>query len=146
MSRYETLLFLHVVAAFMTVVGVVAFATIVLASRGGTAGAPHLSSLAFWTWTIGGVGVLVLGIALVLDVDGYDIFDGWIIAAIVLWLVASAAGGPLGRELRMRSTHARVGAGAGDAAPTSSRTPLLVVVAAAATLALILDMIYKPGA
>ena len=43
--------------------------------------------------------MLLLGIWLALEVDSYELWDGWIIAAIVLWLIASAAGGRLSREV-----------------------------------------------
>jgi hypothetical protein len=40
-------------------------------------------------WDLGGLATLVLGIWLAIYVDGYEVWDGWIIAAIVLWLVAT---------------------------------------------------------
>ena len=41
---------------------------------------------------IGAGGTIVLGIWLAFSYGGYDIWDGWIIAAIVLWAVAAAVG------------------------------------------------------
>ena len=40
-------------------------------------------------WGLGGLGTLALGIWLALYLDEYGIWDGWIIAAIVLWLAAT---------------------------------------------------------
>jgi hypothetical protein len=133
-SLYEWLLLLHVLAAFLMVAGVVNYAVVVL---GGPGGGPRraLGAPALALWNVGGIGVLVLGIWLAIEVDAYEVWDGWIIAAIVLWFVASAAGGPLSRGLR------------GDP-PTVApeRARLLLAIMAVATLVLLVDMIFKPGA
>ena len=130
MTLYEWLLFLHVVAGFLLVAGLATYGALVLGS-GGDAARRALAPPATALWGVGGLGVLVLGIALALEGDGYELWDGWIIAAIVLWLVASAAGGRLSRDLL-------------EGAPGSAR--LLFAVMALATCALLIDMIYKPGA
>ena len=75
--------------------------------------------------------MLVLGIWLALEVDSYELWDGWILAAIVLWVVASAAGGRLSRGVREGALD-----GAG----------LLFAVMTAASFVLLIDMIFKPGA
>jgi len=134
MSLYEWLLFFHVLAAFLFVVGLVAYGVLVLAG-GGVAVRRALGPAAIGLWNAGGIGVLVLGIGLALEVDAYALWDGWILAAIVLWLVASAAAGPLGRGLR-----------SGGAPPDAGRARLLLAVMALATTALLIDMIVKPGA
>jgi hypothetical protein len=82
-------------------------------------------------WNVGGLGVLVLGIWLALEVDSYELLDGWIIAAIVLWLVASGAGGQLSRAIREGSFD---------------RGGAQLAVMSLATLALLIDMVFKPGA
>ena len=41
---------------------------------------------------IGAGGTIILGIWLALSFGGYDLWDGWIIAALVLWVIAAAAG------------------------------------------------------
>lgn len=130
MSLYEWLLFLHVVAAFLLVAGLAAYGVLVLGD-GGDAARGALAPPALALWNAGGLGVLVFGIWLALDVDGYEPWDGWIVGAIVLWLVASGAGGRLSRGVRE---------GADD------RAALLLAVMAVATLALLVDMIFKPGA
>jgi len=133
-TTYDWLLFLHVLAAFTLVAGLVAYAVIVLGPDGDAA-RRALVAPALAMWNVGGIGVLVLGVALAIDVDAYDLLDGWIVAAIVLWLVASAAGGPLSAGLRddARSLDRR-------------RARMLYAVMAAATAALLIDMIFKPGA
>ena len=43
-------------------------------------------------WDVGGLGTLILGIWLALDVDGYEVWDGWILGAIVVWAFATESG------------------------------------------------------
>jgi hypothetical protein len=132
-SLYDWLLFLHVAAAFALVAGLASFGVLVLGG-GGPAVRRALVAPAIALWNAGGLGVLVLGLALAIDVDAYQPWDGWILGAIVLWLVASGVGGPLIRGLRDRS------------APAPERARVLFAVAAAATLLLLVDMVFKPGA
>jgi hypothetical protein len=127
---YEWLLFFHVLAAFLLVSGLAAYGVLLL-EGGGDVVRRVLARPAGALWNVGGLGVLVFGIWLALNVDGYEIWDGWIIAAIVLWLVASGAGGQLERSVR-------------EGAFASTRR--LYVVMALATLALLIVMIWKPGA
>lgn len=134
MSLYEWLLFLHVVAAFLLVSGMVAYGALLLGG-GGEVASRALGPPALALWNVGGLGVLVLGVWLALEVDGYELWDGWIIAAVVLWLIASAAGGRLGAGVREGESLQRV-----DGAR------VLLAVMALTTLALLLDMIFKPGA
>ena len=44
---------------------------------------------------VGMIGTIVFGIWLALD--EYEIWDGWIITALVLWLLAAAVGGRVGK-------------------------------------------------
>ena len=134
MSLYDWLLFLHVLAAFALVAGLSGYSVMVLAS-GGEAVRRVLGPPAVALWNAGGLGVLVFGIWLALHIDGYELWDGWIIAAIVLWFVASAAGGQLGATVRE-----------GAALPDARRARLQLAVMGLATLLLLVDMIFKPGA
>jgi hypothetical protein len=126
---YEWLLFLHVVAAFMVVTGLAAYGVVAFSGA-----APVRAALApaVVLWNVGAVGVLVFGVWLALDVDGYGLLDGWIIAAFVLWLAAGAVGGRLERGLRE-----------GD---DSVDPRVLVAIMTLVTTLLLLDMIFKPGA
>jgi hypothetical protein len=133
-SLYDWLLFLHVLAAFALVAGLSGYGVMVLAP-GGEAVRRVLGPPAVALWNAGGLGVLVFGIWLALQIDGYELWDGWIIAAIVLWFVASAAGGQLGATVRE-----------GAALPDARRARLQLAVMGLATLLLLIDMIFKPGA
>ena len=132
MSATDIVLFFHVLAAFSLVAGVIGLGVVLVqASRPGGAAALRLTPLARRLWDVGGVGTLVLGIALALD--EFEITDGWIIGALVLWVVAAGAGARLGLELA-------------DAEEISGRARGLFAVVALATLALLYVMIFKPGA
>jgi hypothetical protein len=133
-SLYDWLLFVHVTAAFALVAGVVAYGVVVLGDPAGVA-RRALAVPALALWNAGGVGVLVFGIWLAIEVDTYEVWDAWILAAIVLWFVASAAGGQLSREVRDEKVQLDLGA---------ARVRFLVM--ALATAVLLVDMIFKPGA
>jgi hypothetical protein len=134
MSLYEWLLFLHLLAAFMLVSGVVLYSVLVLGPAG-EATSRALGPPALALWNVGGLGVLVFGVWLALEVDGYELWDGWIIAALVLWFVASAAGGRLGAGVRE-----------GEGIKGVDGAGVMVAVMGLATLLLLIDMIFKPGA
>src|SRR3954470_275275 len=89
MSRYDWLLFLHVLSGFAIVGSVVLFTTVVLAVRHGgeSAGAAlRLTPLASRLWGVGGTGTLVLGLWLALELDPHDLLDGLVVGALVLWV------------------------------------------------------------
>ena len=92
-------------------------------------------------WDVGGLGTLVLGIWLALYVDGYELWDGWILGAIVLWLLATAAELQGGRVARRRASEI---SGEGDAPVRPD--PLMHWVGTVVTVLLLADMIFKPGA
>jgi hypothetical protein len=136
---YDWLLFLHVLSAFALVVTVVIFSAFAL----GAATDSRVLAVANVGWAVGGLGTLVLGIWLALYVDGYEIWDGWIIAAIVLWAIATE----LGRRAQLG--FAPVPAG-GEGAATATGVPQQAVLMhwlrSLFVLLLLIVMIYKPGA
>ena len=148
MKFYDWLLFLHVAAAFATVASVVVFGTLLTVSwRAETAreASPMLGlwRLGFMLWNVGGLSVLVLGVWLAIDNSSVEPWDGWVIAAYVLWAIASFAGSRVAVGYR----EAVEGDGATLAATVRSQAGIaLYALMAAATLALLAVMIYKPGA
>lgn len=137
MSAHDIVVFLHVLSAFALVAGVVGYGTVMRqASHPDGAAALRLTPLSRRLWDIGGGGTLVLGIVLALD--EFEITDGWILGALVLWLVAAGAGVRLGQDLAGA-------AGARDDAVLGGRSWALFVVAALATLAILYLMVFKPG-
>ena len=134
---YDFLLFVHVLSAFFLVAMAVMYSSFVF-------GGPAPGRAMFTAQVmdgVGGAGTIIFGIWLALYVDGYGILDGWIIAAIVLWAAAAETG---------RRAHAGlVGPKAGGAKAAMSREELIrwhLIRTRADRLALLADMIFKPGA
>jgi len=133
---YDTLLLLHVLAAFALVATVVIFSAFVL----GLATDSRVLALGNALWNVGGLGSLVFGIWLALYVKGYEIWDGWIITAIVLWAIATE----LGRRAQVGYVSLAAG---GDAASVEvRRAATMHWLRAVLVLALLVVMVYKPGA
>jgi hypothetical protein len=126
-SRYEWLLFLHLIGAFAAMGSVVVFSVLLLA--GDRVAGQQLTFLGRRLWDVGGLLTLVFGVWLALD--DYSIVDGWILAALVLWVIVAGTGIRLGEAYT---------AGAGE------RARPLYAVMTIAVLALLVVMIYKPGA
>jgi hypothetical protein len=128
---YDTLshwlLFLHLLSAFLLAVTVVMYSAVAL----GAATTGRALFVADRCWDVGGLGTLVLGIWLALNLDEYGIFDGWIIGAIVLWLVATGLG---------QTVQRRIAADETSAVATMHWLRTLTV------LALLVLMVWKPGA
>ena len=124
---YDFLLFVHVLSAFCLMATVVIYSAYALGfatTRPGLFVSDRL-------WDVGGAGTLIFGVWLVLNRPEYDILDGWIVAALVLWVVAAAAGAP-----------AREGF-AGEV--RTSRALNLHWLRAVAAVAILVLMFFKPG-
>jgi hypothetical protein len=126
-SRYDWLLFLHLIGAFAAVGSAVVFSVLLLGAD--RVAGTQLTFLARRLWDVGGLLTLVFGIWLALD--DYSIGDGWILTALVLWAIAAAAGIRLGMAMED---------GGGE------RVRPLYAVMTIAVVALLVVMIYKPGA
>ena len=98
---YDWLLFLHVLSAFALFATVVVFSAFAL----GMAADSRLLAVGNGLWNVGGLGTLVLGIWLALYLDNYEIWDGWIITALVLFAIATE----LGRRAQVGYTPAPEG-------------------------------------
>jgi uncharacterized membrane protein len=158
-SRYDWLLFLHVTSAFALISAVVMASVLFVAAR--TRDVPsevarlfRLMRLGDILGGVGSVGALIFGIWLAIDVKGYEVWDGWIIAAIVLWLVMGAFAGRTGKVINDIRNRARALAAEGGDVPNAELRSLvrdprglwLHAATAATVLLLLLDMIFKPGA
>jgi hypothetical protein len=128
---YDWLLFFHLLAAFLLAVTAVTYSAVAL---GALAGGRTLF-LADRCWDVGGLGTLILGVWLALYLDQYEIWDGWIIGAIVLWLVATG----LGESVRRGLAEAEPGA-------IESRVALGHWLRTVAVVGLLVLMVWKPGA
>jgi uncharacterized membrane protein len=157
-SLYDWLLFLHVTAAFALVASVVLLAIAVGAAA--RADRPSRAALALSLtgpsarlFDAGGFGVLFFGVWLAFEADSYALWDGWVVAALVLWVVAAFSGTMAGSAHRKARKLADRLAAQGDApsdelsrSVRDGRALLLQGVAAAAVLAMLVLMILKPGA
>lgn len=159
MTTYDTLLVLHLLAAFCFLSGsVVAGILHGLAMRrdrpSEIALLLGLTRPAVVLVGIGSIAALAFGIWLTQDSpDGVELGDGWVIAAIVLWLVAGALGGPAGRKLRHARELAERMAADGDRPSedlhraVADRGVLVLNYASfAALIAILVLMVFKPGA
>jgi hypothetical protein len=124
---YDWLLFLHLVAAFLLAATIVMYSAVAL----GAAAPGRTLFIADRCWDVGGLGSLIFGIWLALNLDQYDFFDGWILGALALWFVATG----LGQSVQRRMAGGDTG---GVAAMHWIRT--LVVIG------LLVLMVWKPGA
>jgi uncharacterized membrane protein len=157
-SLYETLVFLHVASAFAFIASYVAFSAAFVAGlrvdRADAARAVFrmVGPASALAW-IGATGTLVFGVWLTLQVTAYDLFDGWIAAALALWLVTEEA---IRREDLLLRKARRAARAAFDTsgrpsaeirdALRSRQAALLHLTGGAGMLALLAVMIFKPGA
>lgn len=156
---YEWLLFLHVLLAFTAAAAVVIYTYLVVAGR--SVDVPSGALRLFRLSRVGDVlvnvampGLLILGVWMAIDADAYHPWDGWIIAAYVLWAVFAELGRRSQKIYIGARDYARSLAARGDDAASSElRAMLRAPAGAALQLALIVvfllflvDMIFKPGA
>lgn len=100
------------------------------------------------------VGAIAFGIWLAILRDAFQLWDGWVIAAIILWVIATVALLRSFVEYAKPVARARTLAAAGQTEPSAeltalNRTPtglLLRALASAAIVLIVIDMIWKPGA
>jgi len=124
---YDALLFFHLLAAFLLAVTVVTYTAVAL----GAATTGRTLFVADRCWDVGGLGTLILGIWLALNLDQYEIWDGWILGAIALWFVATGLG---------QSTQRRLAADPGADIAVMHWLRTLTVIG------LLVLMVWKPGA
>jgi uncharacterized membrane protein len=154
----DWLLALHLLAAFALMAALVLFTAVMVANWGD--GRPQRASAYFRVAAIGGplIGVgagltLLLGIWLAIDLDAYQPWDGWVIAAIVLWAIGGYAGSKVGAHYTsVQELVDRLAAGGDEpnaelAAKLSDRIirTLHAITVVAFTAVLVL-MFFKPGA
>jgi uncharacterized membrane protein len=158
-SLDDWVLALHVLSAFALVAALVLFWVMIVAVRGtdtpeGTIRMAPVAKVGNVAAGIGGMGTIVFGVWLAFSVGGYDIWDGWIIAAIVLWFVATGVGGRTAKEYMAGMKKAEELQAAGQTGPSTEllainrtqRGVVLHAVGSLVTLLILIDMIWKPGA
>ena len=159
MTFDDWVLALHVLSAFAYAAGIVLFWVLVVAVRGtdtpdGTIRMDPVAKVGNAAVGIGAGGTIVLGIWLAFSIGGYDIWDGWIIAALVLWLISAEIGRRTGAAYMQGMNKAKELRTAGETGPSTELLALnrtreglvLHVLASAVVLLILVDMIWKPGA
>jgi len=155
----DWMLALHVIAAFAYVAGIVLFWVLIVAVRKtdtpeGTIRMEPIVKVGNVAVGLGAAGTIALGILLAFRLDSYAIWDGWIIAALVLWAVAGGIGQRTGAEYVKGMTKAKELEASGHTGPSTellaiNRTSagvLLHTLGSITVLLILLDMIFKPGA
>ena len=157
MDTYDWLLFLHVTGAFMVlggavIAGVFNFSALRRERPSEIALLFRLTRFAVSSISIGMVLTLVFGLWLVEHVD-FGWGDTWIVAALVLWVVANALGGIGGRRDKEARKLAERLAAEGDAPSVELSSRLRDPVSLALSwgsgvvaIAILALMIWKPGA
>ena len=139
MDLYDWLIFLHVLGAFVAVGALTALWALILGTRGSSPLLDPPSALTFGR--VGGilVGVgmtvaLIFGIWLAIDLDAYQLWDGWILASLVLWAIGGWAGGQAGKAF--------------ESDPVGKRAAGIryQAINSVAVLVILVLMIWKPGA
>jgi hypothetical protein len=150
---YDWMIALHLLSAFAVAAALVLFSVLVFSGRRMTTleETRTLFRLApVGTILItGGIGlVLIFGIILSLDSDTFEIWDPWIIAAIVLWAIMGGVGQRSGKYY---ADVQKLAEGGGDEAEVigrlrASEGAMLHYLTVGLFVLILLDMVFKPGA
>jgi hypothetical protein len=101
------------------------------------------------------MGTLIFGLWLAIDADAFHPWDGWVLIALALWLVAAGTGQRGGQTYAEAAKLAgRLdGEGRGDQPSEELQVRLqdrramwLNIISSLAVVLILIDMIYKPGA
>jgi uncharacterized membrane protein len=155
----DWVLALHVLSAAAFVAGMILFWVLIVAVRRtdtpeATIRMEPVAKMGNAATGIGAGGTIILGVWLAFSVGGYDIWDGWIIAALVLWVISAALGQRTGAAYLQGMNKAQELQRAGQTGPSqellalnrTSNGVLLHALASLAVLLILIVMIFKPGA
>jgi uncharacterized membrane protein len=144
-SRYDWLLFLHLLGAVAVFAAIATYsAVLVEAGRPGTTGSlVPLVRVAGILFDVGGLLLVVFGIWLAFEAD-YGLTDAWVLAALVVYAAAAYAG----TRTRVRLLAARGAASEGSLRDVirKQRAIPMYLLTVVTVLVLLVLMIFKPGA
>ena len=155
MSFYDWMLALHLLAAFAIAAALVLYSVLVVAGRRmrtleETIFLFRVAPVATPLIAGGTVLALILGVILAIDSPDFHPWDGWVIAAYVLWAALGAVGSRSGRYYTEVQKVAEAGGPEAERevfarlqAPTGVGLHLATL---AIFVLLLLDMLFKPGA
>jgi uncharacterized membrane protein len=158
-SLDDWILALHVLSAFAFVAGIVLFWVLVVAVR--SADTPEATirlepvvKVGNAAVGVGAFGTIVFGVWLAISLEAYHPWDGWVIAAIVLWAIAAALGQRTGATYMRGMTKAQELQASGQTGTSgellalnrTSNGVLFHALTSLVVLLLLIDMIWKPGA
>jgi uncharacterized membrane protein len=159
MSFDDWMLALHVLSAFAWVAGMILFWVLIVAVRRtdtaeGTIRMEPIVKVGNASIGTGMGGTIALGLWLAFSVGGYDVWDGWIITAILLWVISAPLGQRTGAAYLQGMNKARELQKDGQAGPNAellalnrrSSGVILHFLASIVVLLILIDMIWKPGA
>jgi len=157
-SKYDWLLFFHITGAFFLVGGTVSAATFTIMARRRERPSEIATLMSLVRFGLpfiyGGVALtLVFGLWLVHSArQGYSFGDGWIVAALILWVAGNALGGAGGsRETKTREFAEQLAAQGDSPSPelrARLREPLPLALNFGSGLVIftiLALMIWKPG-
>jgi uncharacterized membrane protein len=151
-SLYDWMLALHLIAVFAIASALVLYSVLVVSGRRMTT--LDETRTLFRVAPVGGplIGAgmglaLAFGIVLALESSEFEIWDGWIIAGIVLWALLAEVGRRSGAYYTAVQKLAESGAEQEVVTRLrASKGALLHVATVALFVLLVLDMLFKPGA
>ena len=159
MSLDDWILALHVLSAVAMVAALVLFWILIVVMRdvdtvAETLAFGPISRIGNGVVVAGVAGTIVFGVWLAISLDAYELWDGWIVAAIVLWVIGAGTGARAGTEYARAFTRAGELQTAGqEGSPGElralNRSPaglLMHTISSVAVLLILVDMIWKPGA
>lgn len=155
----SALLGLHLLSAFALASSIVIFWYLIAASRnvdtpGPTVAMGPVANVATTVVRAGGAGTLIFGVWLAIRLDHVQVWSGWVLAAIVLLVIAAVAGSRSGVEYERAMRKAEELEAAGQTGPNAellalnrtSRGLWFHAIATLGVLLMLVDMIWKPGA
>jgi hypothetical protein len=158
-SLDDWILSLHVLSAFAMVGALLLFWVLVVVIRdidtvSGTLAYAPAMTVGNQVIGVGILGTVLTGIWLAISRDAYQLWDAWIVAALVLWAIAAGVGGRGGKEYSKALERASELEQAGREGEPGELRALnrsqlgfqLHAASSVATLLILALMIWKPGA
>ena len=154
MGFYDWILALHLLSAFAVAAALVLFSVLLVSGRRSTS-LEHarvlfrIAPVATPLIAAGSALVLIFGVILAIDSDQFEIWDGWVIAGIVLWALLGAVGQRTGAYYAGVQESLRDGGVSETEAAARLRAPtgaVLHLTTLVVFVLILLDMLFKPGA